>query len=87
MKLSLVPLLMLCASISFAAGCARMTCETIEEKCGGGDDMIEECMDEYEDGDADCKSALRDLADCVDENGCNEDDCGDEDEDAYDACN
>jgi hypothetical protein len=85
MKISFVALLMLCTALSFAAGCATATCETIEEECGGGDDWIDECVDEYKDGNADCRAALRDFASCVDADGCDQS-CESEGEDVDDEC-
>jgi hypothetical protein len=75
---------LLCGMFLFA-GCATSTCKAIEEECGGGDDMIDECVEDYKDGDSDCKKALRELADCVEDKGC-DDDCYDEMMDVSDKC-
>jgi len=85
MKISFVTLLMLCTAISFAAGCATATCETIGDECDLDDDEVEECIDDYKDGNADCKAALRDLAACVDDDGCDQS-CDNEAEDVDDEC-
>ena len=78
--------LVLFAAILAVAGCSRATCEKIEEACGGGDSVVDDCIDDYKDGDADCKKAMRDLADCVDDNGCGDDSCSDEAMEVLDKC-
>jgi hypothetical protein len=54
------------------AGCAETTCAKICDSCGDDvyEDCKEECKEDYADGNAECREALRDLADCVDDHGC-----------------
>jgi hypothetical protein len=85
MKKSFFVLLVLFAAILAASGCSRANCEKIEEACGGGDDVVDDCIDDYKDGDADCRKAIRDFADCVDDNGC-DDSCNDEAMDVVNEC-
>lgn len=59
-----------------AAGCAESTCDTIEEACGEHE-LWDNCVDNYNDGSSDCKKAMRNYADCVEEKGCN-DECASE---------
>jgi hypothetical protein len=73
---AIVLAVVLCGMLLFA-GCATSTCESIEGECGGGQDVIDECVEDYKDGDSDCKKALRDMADCVEDKGC-DDSCTDE---------
>jgi len=82
-KLALV-FVTLAAAAMIASGCARATCEKIDEACGNID--IDECMDDYNDGDADCKKAMRDYADCVDDKGCDSEACWDKAIKAGDKC-
>jgi hypothetical protein len=86
MKKSCLVLSLLFAAATVAAGCSRATCETIEEACGGGDDAVDDCIDDYRDGDADCRKAMRDLADCVDDQGCDDVSCAGESIDVLDEC-
>ena len=68
------------------AGCAEATCEKICDACSGYGDCMDECKDEYNDGDSSCKSKMRDFADCVDDNGCDLS-CAGEVDNVLDECN
>lgn len=54
-----------------SGGCSSVTCSKFCDACmDGSESCQDECKDDYKDGSADCRSAMRDLADCVDDKGC-----------------
>ncbi len=72
----LIPTLLVVTFI--LGGCAKATCTTIS-KCSDDyeDDVLEQCTEDYKDGDSDCKKSFREFADCIDEFGCTAKECSD----------
>lgn len=80
--LAFVLLTMFAATIG---GCSKKTCETIADECDGSNDFEEACITDYKEG-GECRDALKDLKDCVEDKGC-DGSCNDEGEDVFDNCN
>ncbi len=68
-------------------GCATSTCKKICE-CSDGDEdeCVDDCKEDYKDGNSDCKKAMRDFGDCLDDDGCSSDSCTGEAIDVADDC-
>jgi len=96
MKKLFIIMFVLAAAAFVLSGCSKKNCEEICE-CGddiyGGyydfdeDECVEDCREDYKD-DADCRKAVKELAKCIDDKGCEdafaEGDCEDELEDMDD---
>lgn len=67
---------LVCAALSLilgfgTGGCSVTTCAKFCDACAdGSNNCKEDCQDDYKDGDAECRAAMRDYADCVDDKGC-----------------
>jgi hypothetical protein len=91
-KLVLVALVALAALV--LGGCGKTACErTCDyfEECEGLDigDCEDECYDDYKDEDSGCQRAIRDFAQCLDDEGCDGVDngnCNSEAGDVEDEC-
>lgn len=73
-------------------GCSKKTCETIVDEAGEGcgldypkDYLEAACLSSYKE-DRDCRKELRDLADCLEEEGCTPVECNTEHMDVFDNC-
>jgi len=99
MRRLIVTVLVLAAAALVFGACSKKNCE---ELCGchndiandyyegadfDEDECVDECRKEYKE-DSDCRKAVRELAKCIDDEGCSDafDDCNNEYEDLYDDC-
>ncbi len=85
-KLAIAMLAIFCVAV-FASGCATKTCNTIMDECNLNEAWKINCKDDYMSGDSDCKKAMRDWADCIEDKGCDSAGCSDESVKVANKCN
>ena len=67
--------------------CSRKTCESIADECDWAGPVTNACVEDYRDG-GECRDALKEFEDCVEDNGClvNSNGCYEEALDIMDIC-